>query len=63
MLTALRSKGYNVTIRRDDFTEYVNICMKKQFKNQWYGINHLAPFTESAMIYALQLMVDKIEKR
>lgn len=62
MLTELRYKGYNVTIRRDDFTEYVNIHMKKKFKDQWHGINHLVPFCESAMIYALRLMVNQMEK-
>lgn len=62
MLTELRYKGYNVTIRQDDFSRCVNIHMKKKFKDQWHGINHLVPFCESAMIYALRLMVNEMEK-
>lgn len=62
MLTELRYKGYNVTIRRDDFSGHVNIHMKKKIKDQWHGINYLVPFCESAMVYALQLIVNQMEK-
>lgn len=62
MLTELRYKGYNVTIRRDDFSGHVNIHMKKKIKDQWHGINYLVPFCKFAMVHASQSMIIRWKK-